>query len=390
MNIFGKAVRKLLIRPIEKLVLHLDRMRYPVDPHMIVFETHGDYWDNGRVFYEYLIENGYNEKYNIVWFVHDPSLYKEEKNVRFISRYHFGVNFEAMKILAQGKCFLFTHPSWFVDRRPEQVAVNLTHSTMQLKAGGVDVSNSFDYILCASEAAKDIKRQTYHAKENQMVILGMPRNDLLYINVDLGKLIPNYSGQKVILSMVTFKQSSLNTDSKVKDPYALNVIKTEEELKTLNSFLAENDVYLLIKIHHLQDLAFLENNNLSNIMYLQDKDLNEKGIQLYELLGSSHALMTDYSSVFYDYLFLDRPIGFLIDDLSNYERGFCVPDPLAEMPGEKLFSYDDLVQFIESVKDGKDDYHEIRDEMLNRVHFYKSGHCQRLMNWLEENVFEED
>ena len=391
MHILLRACRKIIISPLEKLVLHYYQKKYTINPRMIVFETEGDYWDNGRVFYEYLIEKGYNEKYQIVWFVHDPSLYKKEKNVRFISRFHYGINFEAMKVAAQAKCLLFTHPYWFVDRRKGQVAINLTHSTMQLKAGGRDISNSFDFILCASEAAKTVKRQTYHAKDEQMIILGMPRNDLLDKKIDMQRIIPEYKGEKVIVSMVTFKQSiSKYEDSKKIDYYSLNVVKTEEELMRLNEFLVNKKIYLIIKIHHLQNLSFLKNTNLTNILYLQDKDLSDKGVQLYELLASSDALLTDYSSVFYDYLFLNKPIGFLIDDLKNYERGFCVPDPLAEMPGQKIYSCDELIQFIDDVNNGIDAYYNVRNEMFNKVHYYKGNHCERLLKWLENNVFVEE
>ncbi len=390
MNLLQKLIRKTIITPLEKAVLLFYQKTNPIQKEMIVFETEGDYWDNGRVFYEYLIANEYNYKYHIVWFVHEPQKYKKEANVEFVSRFNFGINFRAMKILAQGHCFLFTHPWWFVNRRPGQVAINLTHSTMQLKAGGMDVSNSFDYILCASEAAKNVKRVTYHAKEEQMVILGMPRNDLLCNKIDLSKLIKGYKYGKVVLSMVTFKQSISNTkDSKKPDYYSLNVVVNEEQMKSLNTFLFQNQMYLLIKIHHLQDMSFLKNANLTNVIYLKDEDLSAQNIQLYELLGTSDALMTDYSSVFYDYLFVNRPIGFLIDDLKTYERGFCVEDPLAAMPGEKIFSFDQLLEFLRKVNLGKDDYSEIRNKMLYEVHYYKTGHCKRLIDWLEANVLKE-
>ena len=223
-----------------------------------------------------------------------------------------------------------------------------------------------------------------------MVILGMPRNDLLFCKIDMKRIIPNYNGEKIVVSMVTFKQSVSNyEDSPKADYYSLNVVDKEEDLKRLNSILANNNIYLLIKIHHLQDLSFLKNTNLTNIIYLQDKDLAERGIQLYELLATSDALMTDYSSVFYDYLFVDKPIGFLIDDLKNYERGFCVQDPLAAMPGEKIYTCDELIQFLDSVNKGIDNYQSVRNDMLNIVHYYKSGHCERLLRWLENNVLEE-
>ena len=388
MNIVKKVVRKIMITPLEKIVYKFYKLIYSVDPNLIVFETEGDYWDNGRVFYEYLVENGYNDKYKIVWFVHEPEKYKKQKNVEFVSRFGYGINFKAQKVLAQGHCFLFTHPWWFINRREGQVVINLTHSTMQLKAGGsIDVSNSFDYILCASEEAKKIKRITYHAKEQQMIILGMPRNDLLFKKVNINKLIEKYNGEKIVMSMVTFKQSYNNVDSRKSDLYSLNVVNTESEMNELNTFLKQNDIILVIKIHHLQDISFLRRGQYTNIYYFQDSDLEKSDIQLYELLGHSDALLTDYSSVFYDYLFVNRPIGFLIDDLSNYERGFCVENPLEAMPGPKIYNVEQLMSFMKNVINGEDDYKQVRENMLNEVHYYKRNHCERLLHWLEDNVF---
>lgn len=51
----------------------------------MLFETNDDFTDNGRALFDYLIEKGYNKKYEIVWLVHEPSKYKEYQfeNVKF-------------------------------------------------------------------------------------------------------------------------------------------------------------------------------------------------------------------------------------------------------------------------------------------------------------------
>ena len=55
----------------------------------MLFETNDDFTDNGRALFDYLIENGYNKKYEMVWLVHDPSKYKEYQyeNVKFIQNF---------------------------------------------------------------------------------------------------------------------------------------------------------------------------------------------------------------------------------------------------------------------------------------------------------------
>ena len=58
----------------------------------MLFETNDDFTDNGRALFDYLIEKGYNKKYEIVWLVHEPSQYKEYQfeNVKFVQNFKKG------------------------------------------------------------------------------------------------------------------------------------------------------------------------------------------------------------------------------------------------------------------------------------------------------------
>lgn len=69
---------------------------------------------------------------------------------------------------------------------------------------------------------------------------------------------------------------------------------------------------------------------LSNVLVFSDADFAAEGIRLYDLLARSDALITDFSSVFADYLLCDKPIAFDISDIdvkSDGLRGFVVDDP---------------------------------------------------------------
>ena len=58
--------------------------------------------------------------------------------------------------------------------------------------------------------------------------------------------------------------------------------------------------------------------------------MEKKQIKLYELIGISDGLLSDYSSVAVDYLLLDRPLGYVLADYNIYKekRGFVFEDPL--------------------------------------------------------------
>jgi len=83
------------------------------------------------------------------------------------------------------------------------------------------------------------------------------------------------------------------------------------------------------------------------IMVLTDADLASAGTTLYSLLAASAGLLTDYSSVWTDYVALDRPIGFFIPDARAYAagRGLYPPDALRWLPGRTLETTADFDEF---------------------------------------------
>ena len=126
-------------------------------------------------------------------------------------------------------------------------------------------------------------------------------------------------------------------------------------------------------------MAFLDNTGLKNVFYLSDSDLLAKKIQINQLLSCADILLTDYSSVFYDFLLLNRPIGFMISDISDYSRGFIVDDPIAEMPGAKITNLEELITFLQDTISGNDNYQKERDRIKQKVfENTDSNNCYRV------------
>lgn len=183
--------------------------------------------------------------------------------------------------------------------------------------------------------------------------------------------------------MPTFRQSKYWTDGSFINTYSINSIKNEDELRILNQFLAKKGILLVVKIHHLQRLNFLDKSVLSNIIYLTDDNLLEIDLQLYELVGCSDALLTDYSSIFFDYLLLDRPIGFFVGDMEEYSRGFIMDHPLDYMPGDKIVDNDQLYDFLNRLLENEDKYHKQRKRILDMMDIYQDNqNCKRIAEYL--------
>ena len=107
---------------------------------------------------------------------------------------------------------------------------------------------------------------------------------------------------------------------------------------------------MLFRSLHPWALDSLGEINYSNIMEVKNQDIPEP-YNLYHLIGQADAMISDYSSVWGDYLLLDRPIAFAFDDLEEYMKQRKVPfEPMEEyMPGMKTRNVTDLIDFIDSL-----------------------------------------
>lgn len=358
---------------------------FPIDEYCIVLESEGDFTDNIRAFYEYMIKNPNAGKYKIIWMVHNPAQYQAPNNVKFVSRFGAKIHIKADYYTARCKYYIVSHYNWRKKWRKNQYVIHTTHSVAQLKAGNHKTKKEFDYILCCSKYGASVKKHNWIIDDEQILYLGMPRLDLLFTKDDrIKRIVKGYQHKKIILAMETFKQAKAWKDSDNVDSYAINVVESIEDMETLNDFLGVHDCILIVKIHHLQDLSFLENTKFGNIIYLQDDDLLRADIQVNQLLTYADILLTDYSSVFYDYLLLDRPIGFLIGDMEYYSRGFLMSDPFIEMPGEKISSFKGLQVFISTTLEGKDAFKTERKKIRDKAFIYQDNrNCERLLEWIE-------
>ena len=91
-------------------------------------------------------------------------------------------------------------------------------------------------------------------------------------------------------------------------------------MELLNEFLKELDLLLIVKPHPRQRNNFSED-EYSNILYLDGDRV--KRIHAYKLLVQMDALITDYSSMVFDYMLLDRPCAWVLEDREHYKIDYC-------------------------------------------------------------------
>ena len=232
------------------------------------------------------------------------------------------------------------------------------------------------YILAPNSHLHELLADSYMLDfpNNRMISIGFPVHDILYSNNsgDLSKLTETQY-KKVILWMPTFRKSvNGRNDLKYEQKYGIPIINSIENYEKLNQLLVKENVLLIIKIHPMQDLREIKLPSLSHIRILDGKSVKELNIDNYRLMKDTDALISDYSSVAYDYLHLDRPIGYTMDDADDYV-GFIVDNPQEYIAGPIIYCYNDLCNFIKSVINNEDLYIVERQKLFNKIWEYKDG-----------------
>jgi CDP-glycerol glycerophosphotransferase (TagB/SpsB family) len=248
--------------------------------------------------------------------------------------------------------------------------------------------NDIDFFLSYSELYSTFMNAGYAQNVNKYILTGMPRNDFLFKNKKR-KLLEkttnlNLKEKKIILYVPTFRDSYNKRDVGEKGNKNWNNFWgfNSYDNKSFNEFLEKNNLLLIIKLHPFEEeiredkvIKFQTN----NIYFLKDKQLYENKIDLYEFLNLFDLLITDYSSIYYDYLLLDNPIIFNAPDLdyySNIQRGLVV-DYESFTPGPKIYNQNELqTEIIKCIKN-KDYYKNEREFMKKVCHKYIDGNSSK-------------
>lgn len=381
--IFSKLLYKLFI-PVFKLAFSgLIRIR----ENRIVFMSSPDYSDNGRVLSEYL-----DDKYEIIWLVDNPSSFAkfEKPNVRFVQasgRYHGYLTIKALYYANSANIVFFTHgfSKIYKKRNNRPLMINLWHGCGYKDNVRKKIRN-FDYVLVPGNIFIETKSVFFSCPKEKILVLGYPRYDLFKNKSKkaeefISNHISKREADKTIIWMPTFRKGRHHMpENKIISDFDLPVLSSIDEMHELDKRCRLAKTLIIIKKHRHQEDYKAQNVAFSNILFITDEILNSEDIQLYEILPLTDALITDYSSVAIDYLLLDKPIGFTLDDFEKYIniRGFVFDDPKQYMPGQHIYNLDDLFDFINNVSSGIDAYKLERKKIKALTHNETENNCDRI------------
>lgn len=273
-----------------------------------------------------------------------------------------------------------------------QILVNTWHGVSLKKIGyHIDGYNKNSkkrlatYLTVYSEYFVENMSIAFGVPREDILVTGEPRNDQFFHKKNgialksLGFEKNNF--EKTIIWMPTYRKHRLTKEA---DGNVYNYgIPFISEIETLNQILTKNSILLIVKLHGLEET--IQSSDLSNIKYIDSIKLGNADTTVNELLVDCDALITDYSSVYINYLLLNKPICFAYDDMDEYvkKRGFMFNDVNSMMPGLHANNYNQLIEFINDVALGIDSYQDERKRVNSFLNKYSDGmNSLRLLQFL--------
>lgn len=345
--------------------------------NIILLESNPDYSDNTKGVFDELLLRGINDNNRIIWFVNDKNKFSSInlKNVRFISRNKNIFNRICRLYYMIFSKYIIDCNKYIYKINKNQFRIHLTHGTPIKNAKDYcSKVGDIDYLIQVSDFFTEMHSNIFNVDKSKIVSTGFPRNDIL-LSDKTHKFYPNIEREKTILWFPTYRNHKSGKNSiykmNINFPYGIPCISDNNDLLNLNEYLKKKNILLLIKLHPAEDSSKISSVDLSNIKLLDDSIFDVDHSCLYNYLGNSDAVITDYSSLYYDYLLTNKPIGLAIPDIEEYKKhvNLVFDDYEKNIAGEYIYNYNDLLKFIDNVASNNDI--SFNDRMAKKKLYHK-------------------
>lgn len=245
--------------------------------------------------------------------------------------------------------------------------------------------NRYNLVTAESEIEAEILKRSFSSAVVE--VTGQPRNDVLVKCETSSEPAHGQKGSYAPKRILYLPTHRMEGKSRTFSQLAVEFADLDPVLRHLNTLL-------LIKLHyyHRDEAKELAQklSGLKNVRVLLDEEL---GGDVYPLLASCDMLITDYSSVYVDFLLTERPIIFYCFDLQTYmaaDRGFNF-DYNEVTPGPKCFNLDEVAHWIQRFLEDDSLYKKERKELKDKFHRWQDGLnskrvSETIMRMTEESI----
>lgn len=270
--------------------------------------------------------------------------------------------------------------------RKDQKVIFLQHGIIINDLPGLDYSRTgFDLFSCSALPEQRYIREGLHYPEKNAKLLGLCRFDNL----------KNFNKQNIILIMPTFRKwlVSSNPDSEAKENEIKHFIQSDYYLryrdlltnKAMLDMARENGYRIIFYLHYgIQSYSKAFSSCANQTVTIADR--NHYDVQ--QLLMDCALLITDYSSVFFDFAYMEKPEIFYQFDEEQYRSGHYNSgyfDYCKDGFGPVFKKEEDLISYLTFLLRNKC---EIESEYRRRIHsfflFRDEHNCERTYNAIRE------
>ncbi|MDY0404626.1 bifunctional glycosyltransferase family 2 protein/CDP-glycerol:glycerophosphate glycerophosphotransferase [Virgibacillus sp. 179-BFC.A HS] len=336
-----------------------------------------NYSDSPKYIYEYMLKK--HPDYTFVWSFNEKKqiLGNAKQVIRFSLRYFY--------YLAKAKYWVSnSRLPRYLNKPDGNIFLQTWHGTPlkhlvfdmddvhsadpKYKAHFYEQSRRWDYLSSPNRYSSDIFRRAFKY-DGDMLEFGYPRNDILYqknTTEDIQQLkekmgLPH--DKKVILYAPTWRDDEFYSRGKYKFTLQMDLHRMQEELG--------RDYIIVLRMHYFI-ASVLDISEFEGFAY----DFSSYD-DIAELYLVSDMLITDYSSVFFDYANLKRPIMFFMYDLEKYRdqlRGFYI-DVENEVPGPIVRTTEEIVASVKNLPEIAQAYQEKYDTFYERFCKWDDGNA---------------
>nr|WP_317349581.1 CDP-glycerol glycerophosphotransferase family protein [uncultured Blautia sp.] len=232
-------------------------------------------------------------------------------------------------------------------------------------------SENYTWILTTSRELVPVMAKSFQVSEDRLRVWGQPRNDCIFAPPDRKQILedvypdlPEY--KKVVLYAPTFRDYG-NT----------RLFPFEDfDKKVFEDFLEQEKILLLLRLH-IKEAAAADAYVSSRIRRFGSEEAGD----VTGMLGMFDLLITDYSSIYIDYLLTDKPLMFLPYDRERYLDGRGMNFDYDEVtPGPKSETMKEFMMEIKEFMNGEDSWKKERDRVNLKFNEVKEPCASNICN----------
>ncbi len=280
----------------------------------------------------------------------------------------------------------FTHGLFTaVDPPKDRLVVNLWHGDGPKVILDTDRIRS-TVLVAATELWAECRAREFGMPTSAVAVVGNPRVDQFAVAPPAAVLssLRLDPSRRTILWLPTYRVGEGPNSQRWSDADSLS--ESSEVLnfaEAVSRAVKDRSLQVIVKPHPLDTDVY----ETLGLPVIRNEHLMHAGVTFYQLLGSADAIISDVSSVWVDFLTLDRPIGFYVPDLDElqHRRGVNVDNVTALFPGPQLVTPEDVRRFLETVVSDPDRLRPSRYPGFSRIGVVTGDQVtDRLLDWLDD------